>query len=359
MQTYQNPNLVLETAHLQEGNVAWNCPSNIALIKYWGKYGVQLPKNPSISFTLNNACTQTNLSFSPNNNNRISFDFYFHDKVREDFKPKIQSFLERLTEIYPFLKQLHLKIESSNTFPHSTGIASSASSMGALALCLCSLEEKLFDTKSTPEDFFRKASYIARIGSGSAARSVFPVASLWGEFPEIPESSNEYGIPFKDIIHPVFHTFHDAILIVSDEEKSVSSSAGHGLMEGNVYADSRYQQAKTRMHFLLSALRSGDLDTFGRIVEDEALTLHALMMTSNPSYLLMRPGTLSIIEKLRKFRSATHVPLYFTLDAGPNVHLLYPESYSEIISDFIREELSQFCNENILHDVVGVGPKIR
>lgn len=358
MQSYQNPNLILETSRITEGKVSWQCPSNIALVKYWGKYGIQLPKNPSISFTLENAHSTTSIVYTPQNDNRITFDFYFQGGIREDFKPKIQTFLERITDIYPFLKQLHLRIDSTNSFPHSTGIASSASSMGALALCLCSMEEQLFSTGLSEREFYKKASYLARIGSGSAARSVYPIASLWGEIADVPGSSNEFGIPAQEIIHPVFHSFHDDILIVSNKEKSVSSTAGHALMDGNVYADSRYQQARTRMHFLLGALRSGDLDTFGKIVENEALTLHALMMTSNPSYLLMRPETLSIIEKLRAFRASTNIPAYFTLDAGPNVHLLYPENFSEIMGDFIQSELSQFYNQNILHDRVGSGPKL-
>jgi len=358
MQRYQNPSLILESANIKEGKVHWTCPSNIALIKYWGKHGLQLPKNPSISFTLDNAVTTTSVSYVASNDNRISFDLIFNNSRRDDFKPKIQTFLERISDIFPFLKQLHLTIESTNSFPHSTGIASSASSMGALALCLCTLEEKLFGTSMPKNEFYRKASYIARVGSGSASRSVYPVAALWGEFADIKDSSDEYAIPVQDLLHPVFQSFQDHILIVSAEEKSVSSTIGHALMDGNIYADSRYQQAKSRLHFLMPALKSGDLETFGKILEDEALTLHALMMTSNPSYLLMRSGTLSIIEKLRTFRMSTNIPAYFTLDAGPNVHLLFPENYTEIMSDFIQNELSQYCNGNIINDKVGLGPKV-
>jgi diphosphomevalonate decarboxylase len=359
MQKYTNPSLIVESSKVDADKIAWSCPSNIALVKYWGKHGLQLPRNPSISFTLDKACTKTSISYSTKERNEISFDFYFHGEKRDEFKPKIQALLNNILPVFPFLNQLHLTIESENTFPHSAGIASSASSMGALALCLCSMEKMLFNNSLSEEEFLQKASFIARIGSGSACRSIYPSASLWGEFAEVSESNELFGIPCHEMLNPVFHTFHDDILIVSKEEKSVSSTAGHNLMEGNIYANNRYLQAKTRLHYLLSALKTGDLDEFGKITEDEALTLHALMMTSNPSFLLLRPATLTIIEKIRQFRMSTKTPVYFTLDAGPNVHLLYPQNNFNEVRDFIQNELSQFCENNmIINDNIGCGPMI-
>src|SRR5690606_22821198 len=118
---------------------------------------------------------------------------------------------------------------------------------------------------------------------------------------------------------------------VSKKEKDVSSRAGHALMEGNPYAHARYEQANTHITDMLQALENGDINAFGRIVEKEALTLHALMMTSEPSYLLMRPNTLAIIERIRSLRETKGVPVCFTLDAGPNVHLLYPREVSATV----------------------------
>jgi diphosphomevalonate decarboxylase len=107
----------------------------------------------------------------------------------------------------------------------------------------------------------------------------------------------------------------------------------------------------------MTALKHGDLQSFGKVVEDEALTLHALMMCSDPSYILMEEGSLSVIKKVKQFRAETKLPLYFTLDAGPNVHLLYPAEYETEISAFIFDELSQFCHEGrIIRDKVGNGP---
>ncbi|HMG15651.1 MAG TPA: hypothetical protein VK590_09400 [Saprospiraceae bacterium] len=356
---YKNPKLLINKSNFQAGEICWRSPSNIAIIKYWGKHELQLPRNPSFSFTLNNAHTFTCLAYNLKETKGISFELIFEGKENTSFHPKIFKFFEQVVEIYPFIEQLHFRIETENTFPHSAGIASSASAMSALSLCLCTLERKLFNTLLNQKEFLQKASYLSRIGSGSACRSVYPTAALWGETNSISESSNLFAIPFKDEIHKVFHTYHDDILIVSKIEKSVPSSAGHDLMEGNIYAMNRYQQAKDRLNALLKALKEGDLVSFGTICEAEALTLHALMMTSNPSYLLLKPSTLSIIEEIRNFRTETSIPVYFTLDAGPNVHLLYPDEFKEIISEFITQKLLFYCiDQKYIQDIIGEGPSL-
>jgi diphosphomevalonate decarboxylase len=354
--------LILDSSNpVAPGQITWRSPSNIALVKYWGKHSVQLPRNPSLSLTLASSCTDTMLQYEPRetpDDGQVELDFFFHEEENEAFRVKILEFLNSLAPTMPFLKQLKLTVRSGNSFPHSAGIASSASAMSALALCLCSLEDRLFGTLQDGNDFDQKASVLSRLGSGSACRSVFPHAAVWGATPFVPGSSDEYAVPVGELIHPMFKDFHDDILIVSREEKSVSSRAGHALMEGNPYAEPRYAQANARMGTLLEAMKAGDLPTFGKIVEDEALTLHALMMCSNPSYTLMRPASLAIIEKVRQYRADTGNPVYFTLDAGPNVHLLYP---GEIITDvrkFIDDHLSEHCEDGyVQQDWVGEGPE--
>lgn len=357
---YSNSKLVLETADLEPGVVSWKSPSNLAIVKYWGKHGDQLPKNPSISFTLENAFTETTLEYQAKKvpGQEIALSFFFHDEPQPAFAKKIVQFFERLTPIFPFLRQLEFTIRSENSFPHSAGIASSASSMSALALCLCSLEDNLFQTLQDDGAFDRKASFIARLGSGSACRSVFPYLSMWGQHAEVESSSDLYAIPMEDRIHPVFKSFHDDILIVSAEEKSVSSREGHSLMEHHPYAETRYSQARQNIHFLLEALRGGDVEVFGRIAESEALTLHALMMASNPGYILLHPNSVTLIEKVRHFREESKVPLFFSLDAGPNLHLLYPESVIHEVRPFIESELLPLCQDQVyLPDWVGEGPE--
>jgi diphosphomevalonate decarboxylase len=362
MPNYQNPKLLLVATTNDSqatGNVAWRCPSNIALVKYWGKYGQQLPRNPSISFTLSQAATDMHIAYhrlaapSPS---PVSIQFAFEGQPNEAFKAKIEKFLQSLIPIFPFLPQLHLSIQSSNTFPHSSGIASSASSMGALALCLCSIEQNLFGTLSHQSDFLAKASYIARLGSGSACRSVYPIMAAWGQSPDVVGSSDEFAVPVAHNIHPIFHTFHNDILIVSSGSKSVSSRAGHQLMEGNPFAPVRYQQANQNLHVLIQALAQGDLNTFGSITETEALTLHALMMTSNPSYILLHPHSLALVERVRQYRTDTQLPLYFSFDAGPNMHLMYPHNIASQVKPFIEQNLLPLCENNYyLPDNVGQG----
>ena len=174
---------ILNKENIPTGRIAWRSPSNLALVKYWGKYGRQLPRNPSISFTLNNAFTETVLEYSPKeeDNQDIKLDFFFEKEENDAFRNKMLKFLESITDVYPFLTQLHLTVHSYNSFPHSTGIASSASAMSALAACLCSLEKELFGTLENSDDFYQKSSFIARLGSGSASRSVYPHLAIWGE----------------------------------------------------------------------------------------------------------------------------------------------------------------------------------
>ena len=340
-----------------QGKVGWQCPSNIALVKYWGKKGKQIPQNPSISFTLSECCTETFVQYEKAEH--FGFQFFFEGKENPAFGAKIEKFLLENQSFFPFINQLNLKVESRNTFPHSSGIASSASSMSAFVMCLLEIERSLSLSKGRPIDMvLRKASYFSRLASGSACRSVYPKMALWGVTEAYNGSSDEYAVPLENDIHPVFKTFRDSILIVSSEKKSVSSRAGHGLMEGNPYAPARYAQANENIKNLLTALKSGDLDTFINITESEALQLHALMMCSNPSFILMKPNTLRIIEMVRNFRNETQIPLCFTLDAGPNVHLLYPETAAENVGYFVESKLIDYCADNQwIIDKVGDGPK--
>ena len=339
-------------------DIIWRSPSNLALIKYWGKYGRQLPRNASISFTLQEAYSETALRYQPKpSDGNISLSFAFEGQPNAAFEQKIQRFLSSIQDRFPFLGDYHLDIRSHNSFPHSAGIASSASSMSALAVCLCSMERALGSTLDEEAAFWQKASDIARLGSGSASRSVYPHLAVWGATPLVEGSSNEYAIPYSEQVHPMFRTFHDDILMVSRKEKSVSSTAGHALMEDNPFAAVRYEQAHLNMEQLLGALKTGDLDTFGRIVEQEALQLHALMMTSNPSYILMEGNSIELIKRVRAWRQSTGHPLYFSLDAGPNLHLLYPDDVANAVTTFIQEELLALCEGGeYLRDVVGPGP---
>lgn len=337
--------------------VSWRSPSNIALIKYWGKKGHQIPSNASLSYTLDQAYTDMSLEWTHSSGQGIDLDFYFEDQPNEKFKAKIEKFLTSLLPEMPWLQEWKLTIRSSNSFPHSTGIASSASSMSALALCLCTMKQELFGKLQTDEEFFQNASHLARLGSGSAARSVYGGITVWGEVHNVPGSSEEFAVPLVDGIDPQFLTFHDSVLIVSRDEKAVSSRAGHALMNGHPYAEARYANAQRNMDNLIYAMQIGNMEQFIKIVESEALELHALMMISDPSVVLFKPNTWEIINRLRTFREETGYNVCFTLDAGPNVHVLYPDAIKDEVESFINEQLIVYCDQNYrIADRVGKGP---
>ncbi len=304
---------------------------------------------------LSESVTTTSIRYSAKKTRGISLDFRFEDKPRPDFEKRIRAFLESIKPKYGFLDAYHLDMNSSNTFPHSSGIASSAAAFSALALGLTSIAHIVSSKPLDEQQFMNEASHLSRLGSGSACRSVYGSYAVWGAMSEA--YSDSYAMPVQSDVHPVYAEMQDAILIVSAQKKKVGSSAGHALMEGHPFASARYDQALFHMKQLLAALKSGDLDAFVRIVESEALSLHAMMMASNPGFVLMSANTISIIDRIRAFRQEAKIPICFTLDAGPNVHLLFPIAYKKQVHDLINEELLLFCSSNQwIDDGVGQGP---
>ena len=179
---------------------------------------------------------------------------------------------------------------------------------------------------------------------------------VWGEHNDISESSNLYGVKFPYKIHQNFINYQDTILLVDKGEKQVSSTVGHKLMIDHPFAKQRFDQANENISKLSEILQNGDLNAFVNLIESEALTLHAMMMTSNPYFILMKPNTLKIIEKIWEFRKNTASNICFTLDAGANVHVLFPEREKEAINIFITNELVVFCQNNqYICDYVGYG----
>lgn len=323
-------------------------PSNIALVKYWGKYGNQLPCNASLSLTLSKAFTELTLKCTPKDSHEIELDYYFEGKVNQDFKDRIVKYASQQEEFAEVLKNYALRFDSKNSFPHSAGIASSASAFATVAAVLLKASNQLDEAQ-----FNQEASRLARLGSGSACRSFYGPFAMWGELEGIKQSSNDYAIPIEEI-HPNFQSMCDAILIVEDEPKEVSSSVGHSLMNDHPYAKERFKDANKHCQEMLGVLKNGDYEAFISITEREALSLHAMMMTSKDYYMLMKPGTVYIINQIFQFRKATGLPICFTLDAGPNIHLLYPSFIQEkvltFVEDYLRKELKA-----VIYDQSGNG----
>lgn len=338
---------------------SWWAPSNIALVKYWGKKkGLQLPANPSVSLTLNKARTHVSLEVIDSSHEKFSelpwIDLIFSGQNMPSFIPKIEKFFNHVSDYLPYLKENKFLIHSENTFPHSAGIASSASSMAAMALCLRDYASVIGEDKLPEGSFMEQASFLARMGSGSACRSLFPVAASWGQTDSF--GSDILATPVE--CHDVFKTMHDSIVVVSGVEKKVSSRAGHGLMDEHFYGSARYKHAMVNWQYAMEWLKDGSWDNLGNLVEEEALTLHAMMMTSRPGYLLMEPATIKAIHLVRDFRYQTGTPLYFTLDAGPNLHLLFPHENRSEVEVFLKDLVEQLGPDtDLIDDHVGLGPE--
>lgn len=345
------------SVNLDQTQVAYSAPSNIALVKYWGKYPVQLPANPSISFTLDQCKTETTLYIERTTSElkNFSIEVLVDSKANADFKPKIIKFFERIEPFFSFLKNYHFKIDTNNTFPHSSGIASSASGFAALASCLVSIENRLAGIEKFDH---QKASFVARLGSGSASRSINGPMMVWGNHKDILESNDDIAIAYNQV-DDVFKTYQDVILLVDKGQKQVSSTVGHDLMKNHPFAKPRFDQAHHHLSDLLNVLKNGNLKKFIEITESEALSLHAMMMSSQPYYILMKPQTLKIIEHIWDFRNSSGIPVSFTLDAGANVHVLFPKAHKTKVLELINTQLIGYCeNEQYICDNIGKGVKL-
>lgn len=332
--------------YIDKASFTWQTPSNIALVKYWGKSNPQIPKNASISFTLNNCHTITTIDFEKKEkSNVVDFDLFFEGKKKDEFKPKIAEFFTRIKEYCPFIFEYKMTIHSENSFPHSSGIASSASGLSAIARCLMSLESEISSNLSE-EYINKKTSFLARLGSGSASRSIEGPLVVWGNHPDIAGSSDLYGVKFPYDVHQIFNNYQDTILLVDKGEKQVSSTVGHNLMHNHPYAENRFQQANENLSKMSKILQEGNIKDFINLVESEALTLHAMMLTSNPYFILMKPNTLEVINKIWSYRAENNSNICFTLDAGANVHVLYPEDEKDAVNRFINNELAKYCQKN-------------
>ncbi|MBN08797.1 MAG: diphosphomevalonate decarboxylase [Flavobacteriaceae bacterium] len=349
---------VFKKIELITGKITWESPSNIALVKYWGKYNEQLPKNPSLSFTLSRCKTKTTIKYRPKEEKeKGNFLFKFNGKSMPSFHQKIDRFI-KIVESYIHVVKFHFfEIDSYNSFPHSTGVASSASSMSSLALCFMEIERKL-NNQISDSYFLKKAAFLSRLGSGSATRSIQGPIVTWGSSSSFDGSSSLYGTLINSKIADVFKTYQNTILLIDINQKKISSSYGHQLMKEHPYAKCRYIQANKNINTFKKILSNGDLSEFIRIVELEALSLHAMMLTSSPQYILMKPNTISAIDEILRYRKVTSIPICYTLDAGANIHLLYPKSYKEKAMIFIKEKLLKFCNSGeFIDDYVGEGAK--
>lgn len=286
--------------------------SNIAFIKYWGVADaeINLPLNSSISMTLADAHTTTTLEWD--RAGALAADQICLDGVRlgEKAAGRLVRHLDRIRRLAGI--EWRARVESVNNFPMASGIASSASGFCALTVAACTALGPEFGINLSPT----RLSAISRLGSGSASRSHF------GGFVEWEQGTDDVD----SVAVPLFPADHwdlyDIVVVVSSAEKKVSSENGHTIALTSPLLDGRIRGLSAQLDTVRQAIADRDLAALGPVIEQDALAMHAVMMTSTPSLLYWQPGTLELLHAVRRWRESEGIPVYFTIDAGPNVHLM-------------------------------------
>ena len=277
---------------------------NIAFVKYWGRIDdtLNLPANPSVSMNLAALTTVTTVEFRPG----------LHvDTVTIGGKPAATEPFDRVVAHLDLVRSLagvsaRAHVVSQNDFPAGTGLASSSSAFAALSMAA---------TRAAGLDLDERAlSRLARLGSGSACRSVPAGFSLW-------EGESDEGSFARQVVGPGHWDLVDVVAIVAYQHKAVGSQEGHGLASTSPLHEARLAAVPGWLEAILQGIQDRDLGVMGPCMEADALAMHGVMMTSEPSLLYWTPETVSVLQAVRSWREGG-VGVYFTLDAGPNVHCL-------------------------------------
>lgn len=273
-------------------------PSNIAFIKYWGRSndGLRLPANPSISMNLSACTTTTTVEFVKDAN---------EDFIPQDFDTKrICKHLDRIRDLAK--TKLYAVVTTKNSFPTGTGVASSASGFAALTLAACrALGLNLSQKKLTA---------LARLGSGSAARSIPDGFVKW----EKEHAYSLYPSSYWDL--------RDIIVLVDKTTKTVSSSEGHKHAKTSPFFTKRLEALPKRILRLEKALKTKDFKEFSAVVIEECLDMHHVMQTQTPPLNYWNDDTKKVIQEI------SGLPGCYTIDAGPNVHVLCEAKNEQMFS---------------------------
>lgn len=313
------------TGPLSERKATCRAGSNIAFIKYWGvadgAEDLNIPLNNSISMTLADAHTTTTVAWDDSGclpEDTVVID---GEQLVGPSAGRTVAHLDRLRALAGVTDRAC--VVSNNNFPMASGIASSASGFAALTVAgAAALGLRLDATR---------LSAVARQGSGSASRSLFGGFVEWergwgggGESEE--ERGEESLLDSWSVAHQLHSEDHwalrDVIAIVSTGAKRVSSSSGHRLAATSPLNAARTRCVGTWLETVRQAIAERDIGLLGPVLELDALAMHGVMMTSSPSLLYWQPGTLEVLQAVRSWREDEGVPVYFTIDAGPNVHLI-------------------------------------
>jgi len=293
---------------------------NIAFIKYWGDVDpdLHIPANGSISMNLRELYSRTNVSFDPSlHHDQFSLDGRHID---DDGLQRVNSFLGRVRKMAGI--NTFASVESHNNFPTGAGIASSASGFAALSLAA---------SKAAGLDLDEKAlSRLARTGSGSACRSI-PAG-----FVEWQAAGNDVDSYAFSIAPPEHWDLVDCIALVSQDEKPISSSVGHSLAKTSLLQPARVADAPRRLDICREAILHRDFNALADVVELDSNLMHAVMITSTPPMLYWQPATVTIMQAVESWRKVGLMVCY-TVDAGPNVHVLCSREVSVEVADRLQK----------------------
>lgn len=280
-------------------------PANIAFIKYWGKTNTELrlPANASISMNLSGALTTTTVEFSDDFDRDVvtCIDAAFTQHEQE----KVIAHIDRIRSIAKI--QTKAKVATKNSFPKGVGAASSASGFAALTVAGCSAAGLSISEKDL--------SVLARIGSGSACRSIPDGFVKWvtGTTSEESFAYSLYPSDYWDLC--------DILVIAESGQKSVSSTVGMEAAATSPFWENRFRTLPKRMQRVEKALAEKNFWMLGEAIEEDSLDMHYVMQTQTPPMYYWNEKTKDIMEAVKYWRSAG-LAVYFTIDAGPNVHLI-------------------------------------
>jgi len=310
---------------------------NIALIKYWGNKNQELriAENGSISFNLDSLFTKTQVTFLP----VLTEDQLFINKeeISGVGLDRVKTFLDIVRHMAG--KKIYANVMSENNFPVGTGIASSASAFAALSLAASNAIGLELSEK--------ELSILARRGSGSACRSIPDGIVEW-----LPGSTNtdSYAI---SIAPNNYWNLVDLVAVVEVEHKKVGSTAGHQLAGTSPLQNARVVDTPRRLDLVRNAIKQRDFEALADIVEQDSNLMHAVMMTSNPPLLYWEETSITIMKAVREWR-LSGIPVCYTLDAGPNVHVI---TILDAV-DVVHEKLSAISGIKKIFQA-GVGGKAR
>ena len=293
---------------------------NIAFIKYWGNRDntLRLPVNGSISMNLDGLSTHTTVSFQPS----LPFDELIINGHEVTGKG-----LDRVSYILDIIRgmaNIHDRAEvmTENNFPSGAGIASSASAFAALALA---------GSKAAGLDLSEpELSRLARRGSGSAARSI-PSGFVEWQAGRADEDSFAFSIAEPDHWKLV-----DCVAIVNTSHKKIGSTEGHAIAPTSPLQAARVADAPRRLELCRNAILNKDFDAFASIVELDSDVMHSVMMTSTPALHYWNPASMSVMNAVREWR-ADGLQACYTVDAGPNVHVICLEADAKNVEDKLRK----------------------